>query len=176
MNFTEAVQGLMAGDFTRLAPLFETPLDGSSCAIIKWYDNSMFSNEPHALDEAFTCACFNRQIQVVEYLLSKGVNPNGGINTGLNAFHWAANRGQLDVVKILIQSNASLEIRNAYGGNILGCAVWSAVYEPKPHHIQIIEALLNAGAQVSATEYPSGDSRVDEVLCRYAAKKFEPFS
>jgi hypothetical protein len=30
-------------------------------------------------------------------------------------------------------------------------------------------ALLKAGADVSAAEYPSGDDRVDEVLERYGA-------
>jgi hypothetical protein len=35
--------------------------------------------------------------------------------------------------------------------------------------VEIIVALLKAGADVSAAEYPSGDDRVDEVLERYGA-------
>jgi hypothetical protein len=70
---------------------------------------------------------------------------------------------------MLVRHNASLESQNAYGGTVLGGAVWAAVHEPKPQHIQIIETLLKAGAQVSAAEYPSGDDRVDEVLRRYGA-------
>ena len=159
----------MAGDFSRLAPLFETPSDGSPCPVIKWFNDGLFANEPKAQAEAFTCACFNGCIHVVEYLLAKGVDPNGGINTGLNAFHWAANRGQLKTVEILIRNKSPLETQNAYGGTVLGCTVWSAVQEPKPDHLQIIEALLKAGANVNAAKYPSGDKRVDELLERYGA-------
>lgn len=169
MTFQEAVRGLMHGDFSRLEPQFETLSTGSPCPIIKWYDAGLFSAEPKALEEAFTCACFNGCTDVIDYLLAKGVNPNGGANTGLNAFHWAANRGQLKAVEILIRHKAALEMKNAYGGTVLGCTVWSALNETKPDHIPIIEALLDAGADVSAADYPSGDARVDEILRRHGA-------
>ena len=169
MTFPEAVRGLLAGDFSRLAPLFEIAPDGSVCPIIKWYEAGLFTNEPRALDEAFTCACFNGCTQVVEYLLAKGISPSGGVNTGLDAFHWAANRGQLDVVKPLIRHKAPLETRNMYGGTVLGTAVWSAINEPRPDHIRVIEALIDAGAQAGEAGYPTGDERIDEVLRRHGA-------
>lgn len=169
MDFAEAVRGLMAGDFSRLAPLFEQGADGSLCSILSWYESGLFTGQSRALDEAFSCACFNGCTQVVEYFLNKGVNPNGGACTGLNAFHWAANRGQLKVVEILLRNNALLETRNAYGGTVLGGTVWSAVHESKPQHLQIIKTLLNAGALVSEAEYPSGDDSVDEVLRQHGA-------
>ena len=171
MSFREAVRGFMAGDFSRLAPLFATPSDGSPCPVVKWYEGGLFASEPKVLEEAFTCAGFNGCTRVVEYFLASGVNPTGGANTGLNAFHWAANRGQLKVVEILIRNKASVETQNAYGGTVLGCAVWSAIHEPKPDHIRIIEVLLDGGAQVGAARYPSGDQRVDEVLRRHGAGK-----
>jgi hypothetical protein len=170
MNFAEVVKGLIAGDFSRLAPLFETPADRSSpCPIVRWFENGLFADEPKALAEAFSCACFNGCRDAVEHFLSKGLDPNGGMNTGLNAFHWAANRGQLGIIEILIQSKASLETQNSHGGTVLGCAVWSAVHEPRPTHVQIIEALLAAGADVRAADFPTGHDRVDEVLKRYRA-------
>jgi len=171
ISFQEAVRGLMAGDFSRLAPLFDTPSDGSPCWVIKWYEGGLFASEPKALAEAFTCACFNGCTHVVEYLLARGADPSGGINTGLNAFHWAANRGQLKTVEILIQNKAPLETLNMYGGTVLGGTVWSAIHEPGPDRIRIIEALLNAGANVSAADYPSGDEQVDEVLRRHGATR-----
>jgi Ankyrin repeats (3 copies) len=169
MPFLEAVRGLLAGDFSRLSPLFETLSDGSSCRIARWFDDGLFVAEPQALAEAFTCACFNGCTQLAEYLLTKGVDPSGGIHTGLNAFHWAANRGQLKTVELLIRKGAPLETLNAHGGTVLGITVWSAIHEPKPDHLQIIEALLKAGANVSAANYPSGDERIDELLRRYGA-------
>jgi len=171
LSFAEVVSGLMAGDFSRLAPLFQTPADGSVCSILRWHGEGRFAGEPAALAEAFTCACFNGFTRVAESLLRKRVNPDGGINTGLNAFHWAANRGHLEVVELLIRSGASLETKNSYGGTVLGCAVWSAVHEPKPKHVEIVAALLNAGAQVGAAQYPSGDVRLDEMLKEYGAGK-----
>src|SRR2546430_17046272 len=85
MDFAEVVRGLMAGDFSRLAPLFEAPPDRSPAPIVSWHERGLFTDEPKALDEAFSCACFNGCTQVVEYFLSKGAHPSAGANTGLNA-------------------------------------------------------------------------------------------
>jgi hypothetical protein len=58
-RFTELATGLMAGDFSRVAPLFQALPDGSANPIIRWYENGSFSTEPKALAEALSCACFN---------------------------------------------------------------------------------------------------------------------
>lgn len=166
--FRDAVRGLVAGDFSRLDPLFEDRpnVGGRHCQIIEWFEANLFANEPQALAEALTCACFNGRTEVVDYLLSRGVEAPGGANTGLNGFHWAANRGQLDVVMLLIHRQAPLETPSMYGGTVLGTAVWSAINEPGPDHLRIIEALIKAGAQVDDVGYPSGSESVDEVFRR----------
>jgi hypothetical protein len=169
LTFQEAVRGLLAGDFSRLAPLFEPADDSSSCPILRWHEESLFTSEPQALAEAFTCACFNGCVQVAEHLLVHGINPSGGTATGLSAFHWAANRGQLEIVRLLIRHRAPLETRNSYGGTVLGGAVWAAVHETKPAHPEIIKALLTAGANMREAECPSGDARIDEILRRHDA-------
>lgn len=169
MPFSEAVRGLLAGDFSRLEPLFVRGDDGSPSQIVRWRQAGLFQNEPQAAAEALTCACFNGCTETAEHFLTQGAKPSGGQATGLNAFHWAANRGQLETVKLLIRHRAPLEVRNSYGGTVLGCAVWSAVHETKPSHPAIIEALLEAGATVREAEYPSGNARVDEILRRHGA-------
>jgi Ankyrin repeats (3 copies) len=166
--FRNAVKGLIAGDFSRLEPLFED-WDGRPCRIIEWCEAGMFASEPKALDEALSCACFVGRPNVLEYLLNHGVSPEGGSNTGVNGFHWAANRGQLEVVRLLIDHGAPLESRNMYGGTVLGMTVWSALNEPKPNHVPIIEALIKAGANVDDVGYPSGKQAVDEVFRRFMA-------
>lgn len=170
--FRETVPRLERGDFSALEPLFvEDPaLGGGRCRIIAWYEAGYFADEPKALNEALSCACFNGRTAVAKFLLDAGVDPAAGDGTGLNAFHWAANRGQLETVKLLIERKAPLEALNMYGGTVLGCTVWSALHEPRADHVAIIEALLAAGANVDAAEYPSGDKRVDEVLRRYGAR------
>jgi hypothetical protein len=170
MHFSDAVQGLMAGDFSRLAPLFEASLQSSEPQIVAWHQAGLFKDEPEVLNEAFTCACFNGNCEVIEYHLSRGVHPSGGAMTGLNGFHWAANRGQLKAVDILIRHQAPLETRNAYGGTVLGGAVWAAVHEPKPQHAEVIEALLRAGACVREAEYPTGVDRIDRILIQFGAR------
>lgn len=167
-SFRKAVQGLIAGDFSRLEPLFKDR-DGQPCRIIEWCEAGMFATEPKALDEALSCACFVGRPNVVEYLWNHGVSPEGGSNTGVNGFHWAANRGQLEVVRLLIDRKVPLESRNMYGGTVLGMAVWSALNEPRPNHVPIIEALIKAGANVDDVGYPSGKEAIDEVFRRLMA-------
>jgi len=169
-TFSDAVLGLERGDFTLLDPLLEQNLTSGECPIITWYNEGRFANEPKALNGALTCACFNGRTMVAEFLLTKGVDPSAGNGTGLNAFHWAANRGQLETVKLLIERKAPLEVESMYGGTVLGTAIWSAVNEPKPDHLAIIEALIQAGANLDAAEYPTGNAQVDELLRRHGRK------
>ena len=167
--FQDALRGLQRGDFSRLEPLFigEENLSPVPPQIIRWHQEGRFSDEQKALAEALTCASFLGRIDVAEYLLARGVDPSAGAGTGLDAFHWAANRGQLKSVRLLLDRKAPLETRSMYGGTVLGTAVWSAINEPRPDHFQIIDELLKAGARVSEVEYPTGNEQIDAVLRRY---------
>jgi hypothetical protein len=164
MQFRDAVRGLEAGDFSRLARLFRGRLWGSSCTIIEWFEAGLFAGESKALEEAFACACFLGKARVVERLLAGGVLPSAGWGTGLNGIHWAVNRGQLEVVELLLRHKVPLDTRNSYDTTVLGTAVWSAIHEPRSAHLRIIEALLRAGAPTEEVDYPTGHSRVDELL------------
>jgi hypothetical protein len=144
--FAAALEGLRRGDFSRLAPLFDAGSGGSGRSrIVEWHDEGRFRDQTKALAEALTCASFLGCTTVVEYLLKQGVNPSGGASTGLDALHWAANRGQLEAVRLLVSAKAPLETRSMYGGTALGTAIWSAVNEPRRDHLQIIEELLERG-------------------------------
>jgi hypothetical protein len=170
-SLRDALRGLEGGDFSRLEPLFgEAKSEAGRCRIVEWYEKGYFDDKPKALAEALSCACFLGRTSVAKFLLDKGVDPAAGIGTGLAAFHWAANRGNLDTVKLLIERGAPLEQENMYGGTVLGCTVWSAIHEPRADHIQIIEALIAAGANIEAADYPTGNKRVDETLRRHGEK------
>jgi hypothetical protein len=170
--FLDAVQKLLHGDFSRLEPLFndDSSPAGLRCQIVAWYEKRYFDEEPRALEEAFACACFLGQAGVADFLLRQGLDPSAGAKTGLNGFHWAVDRGQLETVKMLVQRKVPLEIKNMYGGTVLGTAVWSAIHEPKPDHIAIIETLIGAGARLDAAGFPTGNERVDELLRRHGVK------
>jgi hypothetical protein len=169
MTFAEALQGLLNGDFTRLAPLFESTPEQAPCQIIRWYEEGLFAGQPAALAEAFSCACFDGHLDVVTCFLDRGVDLSGGMGTGMNAFHWAVNRGRLAVVRLLIRHGAPLETRNSYGGTMLGAGVWASLHETKPDHPRIIDELLAAGADVREAGYPTGDPAIDSILRKYGA-------
>jgi len=162
-EWRDALRGLERGDFSRLEPLF----DNDKSRIIDWYEKGFFDCEPKALAEALSCACFLGRTRIAEFLLNCGVDPAAGTGTGMSAFHWAANRGNLETVTLLIDRKAPLELRNMYDGTVLGCTVWSAINEPRSDHVAIIEALIEAGAKIEEAEYPTGNERIDKVLQRH---------
>ena len=166
--FDDALAGLRRGDFTRLDPLFQSKGD-SPPRMIEWIDLGCFRGHDQELAEALTCACFNGRTEVAEYLLGRGVAPSGGAGTGLNAIHWAANRGQLKAVRLLLRNNVPLETRSMYEGTALGTAVWAAINEPRKEHLAIIEEMLAAGARVQDAGYPTHNAEVDSLLEGYGA-------
>jgi len=166
--FDDALEGLKRGDFSRLDPLFQSK-SGSPPQIIVWVDEGRFRGHDQELFEALTCACFNGRTEVAEYLLNRGIGPSGGAGTGLDALHWAVNRGQLEAVRLLIRHRVPLESRSMYDGTALGTAVWSAINEPRADHFTIIEELLVAGARVQEAGYLTGRDRIDALLRRYGA-------
>jgi ankyrin repeat protein len=169
--FRAALAGLRRGDFTASASLFANHTPSSPCPILRWLDAGWFADTPDALLEAFTCACFLGETDVVRALLERGLDPQGGSATGLNALHWASNRGQLGTVRILLERHPPLEVRNTHGGTVLSGTVWAAIYEPRPAHGEIIEALLRAGARLDAVDYPTGNEAVDKLLRQYGAER-----
>ena len=106
---------------------------------------------------------------MAEHLLKDGVDPSGGAGTGLNAFHWAANRGQVEAVRTLLRWRAPLGTRSMYGGNVLDTAVWSAINEPRVGQREVIEHVLAAGARLADEEYPTGHPEIDEILRTHRA-------
>jgi ankyrin repeat protein len=162
------LDGLRHGDFSRLEPYF-VRVEAAAPPILALLEHDCFAAHVEERAEALTCACFLGAIEVAEQLLAAGVPPAGGMATGLNAFHWAANRGQSAAVKLLLRHGAPLETRNAYEGTVLGSTVWAAVHEPRPSHPAIIEELLRAGADVREAAYPTGDKALDALLKHYGA-------
>lgn len=168
-RYAAALRGLQRGDFSLLEPLF-TRSASEAPAIMRWCRQGRFDRHPEELAEALSCACFLGALETAEFLLGRGVAPTGGDGTGLNAFHWSANRAQLGSVRLLLRHGAPLEVRNAYGGTVLGGAVWAAIHESKPGHLAVIEELLRAGAAISEAEYPTGVPDLDALLARYGAR------
>ncbi|MBS1910877.1 MAG: ankyrin repeat domain-containing protein [Bacteroidetes bacterium] len=166
--FNAALAGLRNGDFSRLAPLFDSAGNlGEQSRIVAWYERGLFADHPVEAAEALTCACFLGEYETAEYLISRGLDPSGGSLTGMNAVHWAANRGQLGTLRLLLKHRVPLETKNMYGGTVLEQTVWSAIHQAGPGQLEAIAELLRAGADVTAVQLPTGDREVDELLNRF---------
>jgi hypothetical protein len=162
--FRDAVNALDAGNYSWLEEL----LDKHRLSLMDLLGANGKPKVP--MEQAFTWACMLGRTGDAKFLLDKGVDPLAGDNTGLNGFHYAVWHGHLDIVKLLIERRVPLEVRNMYGGTVLGCALDGAVNRAVADHIAIIDALLAAGAKIEEADYPTGNERIDEVLRRYGAK------
>jgi Ankyrin repeats (3 copies)/Homeodomain-like domain len=118
------------------------------------------------LEQAFIWACQCGQNSVSEFLLEQGVDPAAQANVGQTGLHYAAHCGHLETVKMLIARKSPLEVKNMYGGTVLGQALWSAFNEPQDDHLPIVEALIAAGAKID----PDWNKWIDELRQRHGAK------
>ena len=100
------------------------------------------------IERAFIRACQFGHNSIAEALLDQGVDPAAQANVGQTGLHYAAHSGRLETVKMLIARKAPLEVKNMYGGTVLGQALWSAYNEPRKDHLLIIDTLIAAGAQI----------------------------
>jgi ankyrin repeat protein len=123
----------------------------------------LFNDETKLLiEQAFIYACQYGHNNICAFLLDQGVDATSQAGIGQTGFHYAAHYGQLETVKMLISRNAPLEVKNMYGGTVLGQALWSAYNEPHKDHIQIVEALIAAGAVIA----PDWNKWIDELRRR----------
>jgi len=134
--------------------------------VVQWHEAGLYGDQTEALAEALTCACFLGRIEAAEYFLQRGIPPCGA-KTGLNAFHWAANRGQLEAVRLLVRWKAQMETRSMYGGNVLdtGCVVGDQ--RTQTESPSDIEELLKAGARLETETYPTGHEVIDAMLLQH---------
>ncbi|MBO9563677.1 MAG: ankyrin repeat domain-containing protein [Niastella sp.] len=109
----------------------------------------------HKMNYGYMWACEFGHVAVIDFLIGKGLDVNVNVD-GMYGLHWALIGGHLDVVKLLIARGASLELRNMYGGDAIGCCTWaiansSEVYrwpEKEVDYIAIMEELLKTGIPV----------------------------
>ena len=114
------------------------------------------------VEEAFIYACQYGHNDVCEFLLDQGVDAASQAGVGQTGLHYAAHHGQLETVRMLIKRNAPLEVKNMYGGTVLGQALWSAFNEPHKDHLQIVEVLIDAGSVIE----PDWNKWIDELRGR----------
>jgi hypothetical protein len=114
--------------------------------------------------EAFVYACEYGRNDVVEFLLRNDATLAEQVAHGQTGLHMAAIGGQLETVKLLLKYKPSLELKNRYGGTVLGQTLWSGRHGADPEvTVAILEELVAAGARVPERHMPVND-RVDAWL------------
>ena len=133
-------------------------------------DGSLQANATKAQMEAgFKWACEYGQTAVVKFLLERGVDV-ASESGGMTGLHWAAHGGHLEIIQLLLERNAPLEVKNIYGGTVLGQALWSSINSGLDvDYVPVIERLISAGAKVNP-KWSTGNKRIDEALRRQFAK------
>jgi len=108
--------------------------------------------------------------EAVEFLLNKGVDLAAHSGDGQTALHYAAIFGNLEMVRLLLVHNPPLEVKNQYGGTVLGQTLWSAAHGGESSiYMQIIETLIAAGAKVPERHVPV-NAQIDALLERYGSR------
>lgn len=146
-KWTETLRHLEEGNFTSLQEHLGGP-EGFDRQIVEWHREGRFDRVPDLLAEALSCACMLGRTDTARYLLDNGVDPYSGMKTGLSGPHYAVSGGHVEIVKMLLERNIPLEVKNIYGGTLLYQALWSIDKEHKSGHFEIIRLLLDAGAEV----------------------------
>jgi ankyrin repeat protein len=121
------------------------------------------------METGFLYACGYGQTEVVEFLLDEGVDLASHSGDGQTGLHWAVIGGHLDTVKSLLRRNPPLEVKNRYGGTVLGQTLWSAAHGGDSElYIKIIETLIAAGAEMPGHHVPV-NKRVDDWLEKHGS-------
>jgi len=121
------------------------------------------NNATAQLERAFIWACRYGHASVVALLLQMGVDVATKGSAGLTGLHWATERGSLEVIRTLLAHGAPLEIKNNFGGTVLGQTLWFALNGPHAgvDYPAMLALLIAAGAHVPATLTPQAQHLID---------------
>ncbi len=129
-------------------------------------NNKRSTEEGTALHEASIAG----QFAVAELLLKNGADVSSQDHQGFTPLHWAAWHQQHDIMDILIQHDAPLEILNGYGGTVLDSTVYGFIHShyAVDNPLPTLQKLIDAGADVTkVTPYPLGHDVIDTFLSQY---------
>ena len=124
----QMMNAAMAGDLDRLQ---EMEARGVS---LNYQDRKTFGWTP------LIAAIFHRNTNIIDYLLTRNLNPDARDHNGMTALMWAIEADDTNTVRLLLERGADVDIRNRFGFNAFGYLG----AEPKRDDDPVIREWLNA--------------------------------
>ncbi|MCD1257594.1 ankyrin repeat domain-containing protein [Paenibacillus athensensis] len=127
---------------------------------------------PQEDQSLITDAAWVHKADAVRLMLDAGFNVDVRRNAhSSTALHHAAGQGDLDIVRMLIEHGASLEMQNGFGATPMNSGIWGSVHiqNPKGDYAAVVEILIEAGAQLPDRAW--GSEKVKHVLNRYGVSE-----
>jgi outer membrane protein assembly factor BamB len=110
------------------------------------------------LQEDLWAAARKGDVKAVAALLAKGADVNAKTAYGATALHFAADKGHLDVVKVLIQHKANVNLKDSF--YTATPMTWGSMRNHWPVVKELIDAGADGGAALLPTAVRSGQTEV----------------
>ncbi|WP_165452348.1 ankyrin repeat domain-containing protein [Paenibacillus thalictri] len=117
-------------------------------------------------------AARDHNADAVRLMLDVGFHVDARRNErSMTALHRAAERGDYEIVRLLIKHGASLEIRNEFGGTPMNSCIWGSLHtqDPQGDYAAVAEILIEAG--VKLPDQAMGSEPVRNVLIRHGVRE-----
>jgi ankyrin repeat protein len=116
-------------------------------------------------------AAWNHRVDAVRLMLDVGfpVDVRRNDRSG-TALHHAAVQGDYEIVRMLVERGASLDILNEFSGTPLNSCIWGSLHfqNPEGDYAAVAEILLEAGVRLP--DQASGSENVKNVLIRHGVR------
>lgn len=115
-------------------------------------DGTLNGATDYELKSGFEWACAYERLDVVKFLLQTNIDINA-LHRGETPLHWAAYSGQAEIVRLLLESKARVDIKDeSFNGTALGWALYAwGEKKPSPDrekYYEIVRLLVAAGSFV----------------------------
>jgi hypothetical protein len=124
------------------------------------------ATSPSTKAEELSAAARRGDAAAVKRLLDEGVDPNTKFRYDVTALMYACDHGHLDVVKVLIDHGADLNVKDTFYGSTPLMLAISPAQKKTPEHAEIAKLLIAKGAQGKDEALSSAVSDGDTALTK----------
>ena len=126
------------------------------------------ATEPSTKAEELSAAARKGDAATVKRLLDEGVDPNTKYRYGVTPLFYACDHGHLDVVKVLLDHGAEVNVKDTFYGMTPLILALGPAQKKTPAHTEIAKLLIAKGAQgkdqALSTAVSEGDAAMAKVV------------